>query len=56
MSWEFEEVIVLCFHKNKEYKKCILQINFREFLDTPPPKKKNQLSLVWAKDLFMGMS
>ena len=57
MSWEFEEAIVLCFHKNKEYKTCILQINFREFLDTPPPKKKKkQISLVWAKDLFMGMS
>ena len=46
MSWEFEEVIVLCLHKNKEYKKCILQINFREFLD-PPPKKK---------PIFIGMS
>lgn len=59
MSWEFEEVIVLCFNKNKENEKCILQINFREFLDTPPKKKKPNFhwyelktsSWVWAKDL-----
>lgn len=46
MSWEFEEVIVLCFSKNKEYEKCILQINFREFLDTPQKKHPT----------FIGMS
>lgn len=47
MSWEFEEVIVLCFNKNKEYEKCILQINFMEFLDIPPQKKN---------PTFIGMS
>ena len=33
MLWEYEESYVPWFHKNLEYQKYNLQINFREFLD-----------------------